>query len=228
MNLKKKLTAAALVVAFGATAVTGATLAYFTDTDQKGNVFTVGNVDIQLVEQEWENHGKADAATVYPGEPLAKDPVVKNNGANPCFVRVKVEGLDMFTEKYGKDALITFKTNYQPGELGEGWVDGEDGFYYYTEPLIVENTTDGDLKSETTALFDQIVIPTQLTNAESLNDKATLIEYNVTVKAEAVQAQGAKAPNWAAVKGMTLPEIKAWFATCMPASSTSEETEEAE
>lgn len=57
MNLKKKLTAAALVVAFGATAVTGATLAYFTDTDQETNTFTAGGVSIDLIEQERGENG---------------------------------------------------------------------------------------------------------------------------------------------------------------------------
>ena len=227
--MKKKLVTGALIAAFGAVAITGGTLAYFTDNDEKTNTFTVGNVDIELVEDAWDKSGKVDASEVYPGEPLAKDPVIKNIGANPCFVRAKVDGLDMFTEKYGEDAMITFKTNYQSGVLGEGWVDGNDGYYYYTEPLCVKGTEgdnwNAELGSETTALFDQIVIPTQLTNTDSLNEAKEYIEYNVIVKAEAVQAQGAKAPNWAAVKGMTLAEIQAWFNTCMPASTTPAEGE---
>ena len=38
-----------LVVALAATAVIGGTLAYFTDTEEKTNTFTVGNVDITLL-----------------------------------------------------------------------------------------------------------------------------------------------------------------------------------
>ena len=82
-----------------ATAVIGGTLAYFTDEDVENNEFTVGNVDIDLTEPGWEETGKIDAETVYPGEPLAKDPTVTNIGANPCFVRISVSGLDQFGDK---------------------------------------------------------------------------------------------------------------------------------
>lgn len=49
--MKKKITAIFLCVALVAVAITGASLAYFTDTDAKTNTFTVGNVKIQLLEQ---------------------------------------------------------------------------------------------------------------------------------------------------------------------------------
>lgn len=194
MNLKKKLTAAALVVAFGATAVTGATLAYFTDIDQADNVFTVGNVDITLTEPNWDGQGSKDAPEAYPGEALAKDPTVTNNGKNPCFVRIKVEGWDAL----GANNEITYRTDYTDNKLGDNWVKGEDGYFYYDKVLEVGDTTD--------ALFDQIVVPTTVTNGYNGN-------YELVVKAEAVQAQGAKA-SYADVEKMTVEEIAAWFGTC--------------
>lgn len=48
----KKIIALCLVVVLAITAVTGATLAYFTDNDSATNTFTVGNVAIDLIEQE--------------------------------------------------------------------------------------------------------------------------------------------------------------------------------
>ena len=48
--MKKKILALCLVVALAVTAVVGGTLAYFTDTDDAKNTFTVGNVDIELLE----------------------------------------------------------------------------------------------------------------------------------------------------------------------------------
>lgn len=194
MNLKKKLTAAALVVAFGATAVTGATLAYFTDTDQKNNVFTVGNVDITLTEPNWDSTGRAEAQDAYPGEALAKDPTVINNGANPCFVRIKVEGWDAL----GANNKITYRTDYTDNKLGDNWVEGGDGYFYYDKVLEVGDTTD--------ALFDQIVVPTTVTNGYDGN-------YDLVVKAEAVQAQGARA-SWSAVQDMSVADIAEWFTTC--------------
>ena len=197
--MKKKIVAIALVACLALTVIAGATLAYFTDkTEVKENVFTVGNVDITLTEDKWDAEGFKDAPQVYPGEKLAKDPTVENVGANPCFVRIKVTGLDCLAPA----GLITLKTDYVEGISAE-WVE-YDGYYYYYKDGC------GVLAAgvKTDALFDQIVIPTDLTNGNAQT------EFHVDVYAEAVQAQGAKDPNWAAVQGMTVAEIAAWFATC--------------
>lgn len=190
--MKKKILSIALVVAMVAVIAAGS-LAYFTDTKTADNTFTVGNVNITLTEPNWNSTGKEDAPDVYAGEPLAKDPTVKNDGNNPCFVRIKVENLDQF----GNKGAITYRTDYVADKLGENWVKGTDGYFYYTKVLEVGATTD--------ALFDQIVMPTGLTGGE----EAAPIE----VTAEAVQAQGAKA-RWADVQTMTVNEIAAWFTTC--------------
>ena len=193
--MKKKILALCLVVVLAVTAVTGATLAYFTDSDDAENVFTVGNVDIDLTEPKWDTEGEKEAEDAYPGEPLAKDPTVENIGKNPCFVRISITGLDQFTEQFGADAMIKVRTDYVEGNLGENWVE-YNGFYYYNKVLAAGEKTD--------ALFDQIVIPTQVTNnAETVS---------IDVVAQAVQAQGAK-PSFSDVEAMTVEEIDAWFTT---------------
>ena len=191
--MKKKIISVALVICLIAVAAVG-TLAYFTDSEEAENVFTVGDVNITLTEPNWESTGKEDAPEVYAGEPLAKDPTVTNDGSNPCFVRIKVENLDQF----GNKGAITYRTDYVADKLGENWVKGTDGYFYYTKVLEVGATTD--------ALFDQIVMPTGLTGGEEADP--------ILVTAEAVQAQGAKA-KWADVQTMTVDEIAAWFGTCM-------------
>ena len=180
-----------LVAMLAITAVVGGTMAYFTDDDAAKNEFTVGNVSIDLTEPKWDEAGSVDAPEVYPGEALAKD------RANPCFVRVSVTGLDCLQP----EGMITYKTDYVEGALGTDWVLHTDGYYYYTKVLAVGKTTD--------ALFDQIVIPTTLTNGDGKTVKS------IDVKAYAVQAQGAKA-SFAAVQAMTVEEIAAWFNICMP------------
>ena len=191
--MKKKILSIALVVAMIAVVAAGS-LAYFTDNDSAENVFTVGNVIIDLTEPNWDKTGSVDAETVYAGEPLAKDPTVTNDGNNPCFVRIKVEGLDQFGDK----CAITYRTDNVADKLGDNWVDGEDGYFYYTKVLAVDETTD--------ALFDQIVMPTGLTGGEEAAP--------IVVTAQAVQAQGAR-PSFSAVQQMTVAEIAAWFTTCM-------------
>lgn len=117
MKNKKKIVALLLVLVLAITSAVGATLAYFTDTEDATNVFTVGNVDITLKESAVEglpaNTGKntnnffsyvdADdnARTVpndklngntydnlVPGSVICKDPTVTNVGANDAYLRV--------------------------------------------------------------------------------------------------------------------------------------------
>ena len=52
--MKKKILAICLVVALMATAIAGATLAYFTDKDQAANTFELGKVDIELIEKAYQ------------------------------------------------------------------------------------------------------------------------------------------------------------------------------
>lgn len=189
--MKKKIMALCLAACLAAVAVVGGTLAYFTDSEEAENVFTVGNVDITLTEPNWDAEEKED---VYPGEPLAKDPTVTNDGANPCFVRISVTGLGQFGEK----GDITYRTDYVTDKLGTNWELYDDGYFYYTGVLEIGATTD--------ALFDQIVMPTGLTGGEEAEP--------VVVTAEAVQAQGAK-PSYTDVQKMTVAEIAAWFDTCL-------------
>ena len=97
--MKKKIVTICLVVALLLTAA-GGTLAYFTANDDESNTFTVGKVDIELTEANWPSgNGDVDVEDVYPGEKLAKDPVVTNTGSNPCFVRISVTGLRFVKQK---------------------------------------------------------------------------------------------------------------------------------
>lgn len=191
----KKILALVLVICLAMAIGVGATLAYFTADDTAKNEFTVGNVKIDLTEPKWDENGSKDAPQVYPGEALAKDPTVKNIGANPCFLRIQVEGLDCLDNA----GMITYRTDYVDGALGTDWVLHTDGYFYYTKVLAAGETTD--------ALFDQIVIPTGLKNGDGS------FIYEIDVTAYAVQAQGAK-PSFSAVEAMTVEEIAAWFTTC--------------
>ena len=191
---KKRIVSVALAVCLLAIAAVGS-LAYFTDkTETKENTFTVGNVKIELTEPGWDESGKNDAVNAYPGQALKKDPTVKNVGANPCFVRVKVTGLDCL----GEQGMITYETGNTTGALGENWV--KDGDYFYYTKVLEPNAS-------TVALFEQIRIPVTVVNGVADT------EYSVEVFAEAVQAQGARA-DWADVQAMTAQELIDWFATC--------------
>ncbi len=191
--MKKKLTAVSLVVALLAIAIIGTSLAYFTDDDEATNTFTVGNVKIELAEEKWDEAvDNSENENMYPGQTIDKDPVVTNIGKNPAFIRISVTNLDQF----GEDAMIVYATGGEAGELGENWVDGEDGYYYYLLPL--------DPEASTSALFETITLPVSIENDEETED--------IVVTAYAVQAQGIEAED---PEAPTLAELKAWFTTVM-------------
>lgn len=112
--MKKKILALCLCVALAATAIVGASLAYFTDTDEATNTFAVGNVKIDLIEQQRQADEEGNKTTtlvdfeqnkkLYPivgsaqgekdalGMPTAKNYVdkivtIKNTGSEKAYIR---------------------------------------------------------------------------------------------------------------------------------------------
>ena len=73
--MKKKITAIFLCVALIAIAIVGASLAYFTDTDEATNTFTVGNVKIDLIESRFHREGNDNS-----GDASIPDPTQTANG----------------------------------------------------------------------------------------------------------------------------------------------------
>ena len=109
--MKKKIVSICLVAVIAVMAIAGASLAYLTDTDDADNVFEVGNVQIELVEQQRDENGGLEAfednKILMPivgsaqgekdgyGLPIAKNYVdkivnVKNKGKSDAYVRVIV------------------------------------------------------------------------------------------------------------------------------------------
>ena len=111
---KKTILVAAIAVMLVAALVVGGTLAYFTDKDDATNTFTVGNVSINLIEQQRKLDADGNKTTeleafkqdqhLYPivgsaqgakdtlGMPIAKNYVdkmvtIKNNGSEKAYIR---------------------------------------------------------------------------------------------------------------------------------------------
>lgn len=105
--MKKKITALCLCAAMLAIAIVGASLAYFTDTKDATNTFTVGNVKIKLIEQQRGENGlvpfeqnkklypivgSAQGAKDEYGMPTAKNYVdkmvtIENTGSEKAYIR---------------------------------------------------------------------------------------------------------------------------------------------
>ena len=85
---KKKILTIALCVALVAALVVGASIAYFTDTDNTvTNVLNIGNVHITLTEPNWD----PDENLLMPGVPVAKDPTIHvEDDSQPCYLFVEL------------------------------------------------------------------------------------------------------------------------------------------
>lgn len=213
MNFKRKLTAAALVVAFGATAITGVTLAYFTDTDAADNTFTVGNVDISLDETFTQDSklipatGSAQAGTLKNG--VQKEVRVKNENSNDAYVRVHIaipSILDSGDPEFdaGKNVL---HFNFASDSLGENKWDwskttgapyDSDWNYYTTEIAGVSYnvyvvTYERILKANemTENAIHQVYLDSKVTSADMEKINAVLGKnWHMYVAAEGAQAEG--------------------------------------
>ena len=79
---KRKIFTLALAVMMIAILAIGGTLAYFTSEDTADNVFTMGNVEIDLQEDFEQN------SNLQPGLNINKDVRVQNIGTNDAYVRI--------------------------------------------------------------------------------------------------------------------------------------------
>lgn len=148
----RKCAAAALAVMTLASA--GATLAFFTDQEEKVNTFTVGNIDIQLEEPQWDPDKGRD---ITPDKEVPKDPQITNTGANDAYVfmevsvpRSEVRTVNddgSLTEALVQD-LFTYETN-------EGWTlmrkqSNHNSTTYYYAYTDADNTMKALKPEETT------------------------------------------------------------------------------
>ena len=100
--MKKKITAIFLCVALLAIAIVGASLAYFTDTDNATNTFTVGNVKIDLIESRFHREGNDNS-----GDTDIPDPQHTASG-----MKYVPNGQKAFTDGEIKGDAATYKTDY--------------------------------------------------------------------------------------------------------------------
>lgn len=166
--------------------VASGTLAYFTAQETAHNVITSGGVAIQLIELS-DNGGDGltywrDVEGVMPGAEISKIVIVRNTGASDAWVRVKVDKtVILANEDKGNPEVMKLYNNNgdsewieQDGYEGTFWTKGEDGYYYYKNPLAP-----GD---ETPALFTTVTF-----DAVKMDNDYQSCKAYIDVKAGAVQ-----------------------------------------
>lgn len=207
----KKILALCLVVILAATAVTGATLAYFTDTDEATNVFTTGNVDITL-DEEFD----PDDAKLLPGIDVTKEIDVTNAGSEDAYVRVHIAIpaiLDSGSEDQPQYAAYnnTLHFNFSWASVEDGlwnWNSNKDGANYpgnggtwnaYQETVdgilynvyVITYETALEAKEQTAepAMY-KVFLDTAVTNEMMEGILDALGEIQILVVAEGGQAAG--------------------------------------
>ena len=217
--MKKKLLALVLVVALAATAVIGGTLAYFTDTDAKANVFTTGNVHIQLIENFGDNNpatpekllpavGSAQAGTLENG--ITKEVTVKNTGTEKAYVRVHIaipsildNGNPDFDARQNKLHFNFSSDSYGAGKWDWSKTAGDP---YIGDWNYYETTVDNIQYNVYVVTYEKILAPNAETTEKAIHqvylDSATSNEainsyiaalganWKILVVAEGTQADG--------------------------------------
>ncbi len=162
--MKKKITALCLCVALLAIAVVGASLAYFTDTEEATNTFTAGGVKIDLIEQQVNEDGTAlegfkQNQVLMPivgsaqgekddfGQPVAENYIdkivtIKNTGKSDAYIRAYFaipSALDDGYETFNAGAnILHFNFGNENGVSTEGveWQWTHDSKWNYFETTI--------------------------------------------------------------------------------------------
>lgn len=175
----KKVLAAATSVALVAVVGIGATLAYFTDSEEQTNVVTMGHVDIDLTETSEEEDAVLTEDglqfdNVMPGDVVSKVPTITvADDSQDAYIRVKMdisaeEGSGITDEDL---AELESRLSNQITE-GTGWTyDGE--YYYYDEVMTAGESVD---------FFESVTVPE--TWANNTADES----FSIKLTAEAIQA----------------------------------------
>ena len=192
MKNRKSMLVLICVALLIASVVVG-TLAYFTDSEQATNTFTVGQVHIDLNETDvdGDKDTKANDYHLLPGHTYVKDPTVTIlKGSDDAYVRMLVEPSSMealekaFPNNKGEDGTFLLQN------LVSGWNPAiwefagyENGVYEFRYHMTVAAPEENVALEP---LFEEVVIPGEIDN----DNLAALEGIEINVVAHAIQAAG--------------------------------------
>ena len=203
--MKKKIVAIALCALLLAIAAVGATLAYFTDTKEVTNTFTVGNVKIELLEsklhrvednatdediladaKQYQDYLAEAGKNILPGVLVNKAPYIRNTGSSNAYVRLRllvpVSVLDLIT--YEATIGAYEEAIAQPVQLENVTIDGVEYAQYafvYNKALAPEEMTYWP------ALW-QVKLNESVTSEDVAALDLTDATFNIVLQADAIQA----------------------------------------
>ena len=187
---KKNLTRVGIVLGAALLIAAWGSVAYFVASETAHNVISTSGVGIGLYEfADPDGTGDLvpfeDLTNVMPGTTFSKIPYIENNETEPVWVRasisMKVRFEDGTEKKINNPGLFV-----ELGEIGDGWTNGGDGYYYYEQALGAGEATTPYFKKVTFLA----AVPSEYKNAK----------FSLTVKAEGTQVanngSSAKTAGW--------------------------------
>lgn len=186
----KKIIAFLLVVSLTATIAIGGTLAYLTDRDSEANVFTVGNVEIDL-EEDFEQ-----GAELIPGVNIEKKPTVTNVGPNDAWVWVEIAIPSALnnTTSASNNAL---HFNMSAESVADGLWNWWDGADYSEDAYYIRNETIDEVEYDVYVVQYETALKAGETTAEPVIYKVYL-DKHLDIDPEG---------NWALVDGGNVTKI---------------------
>lgn len=145
----------------------GFSTAFLTEQDSKDNNFVMGSVVPEVVE------------TFTPGSRVKENVAIRNNGNTPVYVRALV--LVTWQDKQGSTMLSPLPeigTDYEITGEETGWIEGSDGYFYYTQPVqpgqstakLVQSLTDQNGNADRQLSVDIIAQAVQAAPAQAVTE----------------------------------------------------------
>lgn len=194
-KINKRSMALLVSLAVVLTVAVGVTLAYIIDRTQEiQNVFDPAHVKCAVVENGLKTENYEDTVTASE----KKNVQIKNTGDTTAYIRVAIvvtwknKNGNVWAQAPGEeDYSITWNLT------ANGWVEGTDGYYYYTDPVAPGDLT-GILIKEA-KLKEGYAAP--------VGTDGTQYYLSIEIVASAIQAEGMGAGNaqdaWAKAKTKT-------------------------
>ena len=180
---KKKLITTLGALSLAAILSVGGTVAYLTDQKETTNKFTVGKVEIDLDEPNWDENEHHD---LLYGETVQKDPMITNTGVNDAYVYLEVQipmasvitaddsGLLKNQGQAVYQELFSFSKNENWTQISKSETNGYMVYVYSYDKILAADES-------TNALFDTV------TFANVIEGQIDLNTYNIPVEAFAIQ-----------------------------------------
>lgn len=204
--MKKKILVVSLIVCILVLSIASTTMAYFTDTEEATNTFTVGDVKIKLTEINQDGAQKEADGTalqlvyknIYPTQTILKQPTITNiSTADNVYIGAvitlkTVEKVE--TDFYEEIANLFADENAVKEFLSGGALNTASGYavkvvatdtYTYTVYIIAKDSVAND-DGNGVILFEDLVIPATWDN----EDMAIFSTLSIKVDAYATQVAG--------------------------------------